>query len=55
LATGNDGSGKALDTEPYSREEVERIGRLAGYLALKRRDKTVTSLDKANVLATSRL
>ena len=51
----DDGSGKAFDTEPYSREEVERIARLAGYLALKRRDKVVTSLDKANVLATSRL
>ncbi|KAL2753363.1 hypothetical protein ACRALDRAFT_2043797 [Sodiomyces alcalophilus JCM 7366] len=49
------GDGHALDTEPYSRPEVERIARLAGYLALARGDKTVWSLDKANVLATSRL
>lgn len=49
------GDGHALDTEPYSRAEVERIARLAGYLALARGDKTVWSLDKANVLATSRL
>ncbi|KAK1983744.1 3-isopropylmalate dehydrogenase [Colletotrichum cereale] len=49
------GDGKAWDTEPYSREEVERIGRLAGFLAIARGEKTVWSLDKANVLATSRL
>lgn len=53
--TEDDGSGFALDTEPYSRAEVERIARLAGFLALARGDKTVWSLDKANVLATSRL
>uniref|UniRef100_L2FRD8 3-isopropylmalate dehydrogenase n=1 Tax=Colletotrichum fructicola (strain Nara gc5) TaxID=1213859 RepID=L2FRD8_COLFN len=44
------GDGKAWDSEPYSREEVERIGRLAGFLAIARGE-----LDKANVLATSRL
>ncbi|GKT43904.1 3-isopropylmalate dehydrogenase [Colletotrichum spaethianum] len=49
------GDGKAWDSEPYSREEVERIGRLAGFLAIARGEKTVWSLDKANVLATSRL
>jgi 3-isopropylmalate dehydrogenase len=51
----DDGDGNAWDTEPYSRAEVERIGRLAGFLAIARGDKTVWSLDKANVLATSRL
>lgn len=54
----DDGSGKALDTEPYSKTEIERIVRLAGYLALQRTEeegRKVTSLDKANVLATSRL
>nr|CEG04270.1 unnamed protein product [Fusarium clavum] len=51
----DDGSGSAWDTEPYSREEIERIARLAGFLARGRGDKKVWSLDKANVLATSRL
>ncbi|KAI9675742.1 MAG: 3-isopropylmalate dehydrogenase [Caeruleum heppii] len=56
----DDGSGEAWDTEPYSRPEIERVTRLAGFLA-RRGDPTtglklkVTSLDKANVLATSRL
>jgi 3-isopropylmalate dehydrogenase len=52
----DDGSGFALDTEPYSRPEIERIARLAGFLALARSPPAkVWSLDKANVLATSRL
>ncbi|KAM0263053.1 hypothetical protein ACHAQJ_001432 [Trichoderma viride] len=51
----DDGSGHAWDTEPYSRAEVERVARLAGFLARGRGDKKVWSLDKANVLATSRL
>lgn len=52
----DDGSGFALDTEPYSRPEIERIARLAGFLALARDPPSkVWSLDKANVLATSRL
>ncbi|PFH62631.1 hypothetical protein XA68_12705 [Ophiocordyceps unilateralis] len=51
----DDGSGKAWDVEPYSRSEVQRVARLAGYLARARGEKTVWSLDKANVLATSRL
>jgi len=52
----DDGSGFALDTEPYSREEIERIARLGGFLALARNPPAkVWSLDKANVLATSRL
>jgi 3-isopropylmalate dehydrogenase len=52
----DDGSGFALDTEPYSRAEIERIARLAGFLALANNPPSkVWSLDKANVLATSRL
>jgi 3-isopropylmalate dehydrogenase len=52
----DDGSGTALDTEPYSRPEIERIARLGAALALARDPPAkVTSLDKANVLATSRL
>ncbi|KAK3996023.1 Isopropylmalate dehydrogenase-like domain-containing protein [Cladorrhinum sp. PSN332] len=54
--TEDDGSGFAMDTEPYSRPEIERIARLAGFLALaKNPPAKVWSLDKANVLATSRL
>jgi len=52
----DDGSGYAMDTEPYSRPEIERIVRLAGHLAMATEPPMpVTSLDKANVLATSRL
>lgn len=52
----DDGSGTALDTEPYSRAEIERIARLGGFLALAQDPPAkVWSLDKANVLATSRL
>ncbi|KAK8114296.1 hypothetical protein PG999_006365 [Apiospora kogelbergensis] len=32
----DDGSGSAMDTEPYSRAEVERVTRLAAHLALAR-------------------
>jgi 3-isopropylmalate dehydrogenase len=46
----------AEDNEPYSRAEIERITRLAAHLALaKNPPSKVWSLDKANVLATSRL
>lgn len=52
----DDGSGEAWDMEPYSRPEIERIARLAGHLALQCDPPLpVWSLDKANVLATSRL
>jgi len=52
----DDGSGYAMDTEPYSRVEIERITRLAAHLALQHNPPLpVWSLDKANVLATSRL
>jgi 3-isopropylmalate dehydrogenase len=55
--TEDDGvAGYAMDTEPYSRAEIERIVRLAGHLAMAENPPLpVTSLDKANVLATSRL
>jgi 3-isopropylmalate dehydrogenase len=44
----------AFDTCVYTRDEVERIGRLAfGYA--RKRSKRLTAVDKANVLATSRL
>lgn len=52
----DDGSGTAMDTEPYSRAEIERVTRLAAHLALARDPPApVWSLDKANVMATSRL
>jgi len=46
--------GTAYDTMVYTREEVRRVAHVAFDLARKRRRK-VTSVDKANVLATSRL
>ena len=45
---------EAYDTEAYSRMEIERIARVAFEAARKRRKK-LTSIDKANVLETSRL
>lgn len=53
----DNGDGQAMDTEPYSRAEIERLARLGGYLALAdpANPRPVWSLDKANVLATSRL
>jgi len=52
----DDGYGYAYDVEPYSRSEIERVTRLAAYLALAENPPAkVWSLDKANVLATSRL
>ena len=49
-----DGVEQAWDTEIYSMPEIERITKLAFETARKRRGK-VTSVDKANVLAASRL
>ncbi|KAI9701248.1 MAG: 3-isopropylmalate dehydrogenase [Candelina mexicana] len=52
----DDGDGHAWDTEPYSRSEIERVTRLAAHLAMQEDPPLpVWSLDKANVLATSRL
>lgn len=45
---------RAIDTLPYSEGEIRRVVRLAFELARLRRQK-LTSVDKANVLATSRL
>lgn len=45
---------RAYDTLVYTTEEIERIARLAFESAKKRRNK-VTSVDKANVLESSRL
>ena len=45
---------EAFDTEQYSRMEIERIAR-AAFEAARVRNKKVTSIDKANVLETSRL
>jgi 3-isopropylmalate dehydrogenase len=44
----------AFDTCEYTTREIERVCRVAGRLAMGRRRK-VTSVDKANVLDTSRL
>ncbi len=44
----------ATDVMPYSEHEIERIGRVAFETALKR-GKKLASVDKANVLETSRL
>jgi 3-isopropylmalate dehydrogenase len=49
-----EGSERAVDTMVYTRAEVERIAHLAFRIAQGRRHK-VTSVDKANVLACSRL
>ncbi|MEO6208553.1 MAG: 3-isopropylmalate dehydrogenase [Gemmatimonadaceae bacterium] len=50
---GADGE-RAVDVCTYSTMEIERVVRVAGALALARRGK-ITSVDKANVLETSRL
>ncbi len=50
-----DGRGEvATDVCTYSTQEIERVTRVAGALALRRRGR-LTSIDKANVLETSRL
>ena len=49
-----DGEQKATDIMAYSEHEVRRIARVAFDMARRRR-KRVTSIDKANVLDTSRL
>lgn len=49
-----DGELVATDIMPYSEHEIERIGRVAFETAMKR-SKKLASVDKANVLDTSRL
>ncbi|MBQ8371610.1 MAG: 3-isopropylmalate dehydrogenase [Clostridia bacterium] len=45
---------EAYDTESYSRMEIERIAKVA-FETARKRGKRLTSIDKANVLDTSRL
>lgn len=55
--SGREGEGetlKAFDTEVYSVGEIRRIGRVAFEAALARR-KSLVSVDKANVMESSRL
>ena len=49
-----DGEQKATDIMAYSEHEIRRVAHVAFQMAQKRR-KRVTSIDKANVLDTSRL
>lgn len=49
-----DGSEEAVDTLIYNTKEIQRIARLA-FEAARSRRKKVTSVDKANVLESSRL
>jgi 3-isopropylmalate dehydrogenase len=53
-ASGEAGARVAWDTLPYSEPEIRRVVRLGFELARARRGR-LTSVDKANVLATSRL
>ena len=50
----NEQGTKAFDTNIYSVEEIERLARMGFEFAQKRR-KLLTCVDKANVMATSRL
>lgn len=52
---GGENGQEAYDELKYSVAEIERIGRVAFSLAMKRDRKKVTSVDKANVIETSRL
>lgn len=54
LSAEPDGGERATDLCTYTTREIERVARVAGRLARSRRGR-VTSVDKANVLETSRL
>lgn len=55
-ANEEDADPYAVDTEKYSVSEITRIARMAGFLAMQAKPPLpVWSLDKANVLASSRL
>ena len=49
-----EGDERASDLSVYTREEIDRVARVA-FDAAKRRKRRVTSVDKANVMATGRL
>ncbi|MBE3577198.1 MAG: 3-isopropylmalate dehydrogenase [Limnochordales bacterium] len=49
-----EGGERAVDTLAYSRREVERIVRM-GFEFARRRRRKLTSVDKANILATSQM
>ena len=49
--TGNGQDEKGFDTMSYTRGEIEKVARVA-FEAAQKRNKKVTSIDKANVLAT---
>ena len=49
-----DGGNRAVDTCVYTTEEIERIAKV-GFEAARKRGKRLCSVDKANVLETSRL
>ena len=51
---GDDGRRRAVDTMAYSEAEIERIARI-GFELARHRQKKLTSVDKANVLDSSRL
>jgi 3-isopropylmalate dehydrogenase len=53
MRVGDDGE-RATDVCTYTTGEIERVVRVAGVLAMSRRGR-LTSVDKANVLETSRL
>ena len=50
----NEQGTKAFDTNVYSKEEIVRLARM-GFEAAQKRRKLLTCVDKANVMATSRL
>lgn len=52
--TGKNGDEEAYDTECYSVGEIERIARVA-FETARKRSKKVISIDKANILESSRL
>jgi len=52
--TGDAGSRRAVDTMTYTEGEIERIARI-GFQLARHRQKRLTSVDKANVLDSSRL
>lgn len=52
--SSNNGDSAAFNTMRYSASEIERVARIAFAAAMKRR-RRLTSVDKANVLETSRL